>query len=746
MGKEGDSDSGDEFCQNINAPTTMPCDKCNEAGPAGCAKCKKKGIVEADDLSPRYKRAISIILDAEPDLVSVQECDRAEQFTTFMQDAGYGVYFNKKTASATTRVGVGMDCVGIFYNKRTFKKVYGPRKIFLPNVKKGSSSTVGKQAAMWLLLRRRETGRPVAVVTAHLKSGKEAGEDGLIKQVQAARMAEILKKELGANVPIIFGCDFNNGTETKSYDSFRKEVPFMAEAYEDVYGRSPLWGSSKWRSGGGQTHKIGHTPNNIDYIFYTRQFFNTLSVLAYPEEDLETCNLPGFKYPSDHFAHMATFQERDEELVGGNKNIALLEEMFHLLMRENTVPSTDTIIRDAEGKQVRVDYTYDCDSAERRIDPSDGNGPYTKAEFVAYYGEEDGNAMWDTASRLAPKKRTRENMLAVFDKCRPFYTELIRSITPSCGECNGRGTIRVQGEGEWSVSKPSQCKGCEGSGLPDAENKLLSQIKQKVFGADDETTYINYVRIQAKKMNTHNKQRNKMEKEGEKYRTYTILKALYNLKGAEGKNINKEKGAKAVYDATVTNMLGFIKDKICSTCKSRPVNDQDKADIKIEVKRNEEWVKCTVVRPPSGDDDKVTVRYNADEEFEVPLANARVQDRKDPKLGCKACKNVHNFGKAPKKYKKMNDLPITIQELEEHLETQREKIIQKFGLKEIAEAKCPSDLRRRLADAARMEEKDMDDMSPSQLALHRRRLAHGAHVSPVLAALMDEIEQAQRNY
>merc|ERR1712034_214277 len=31
---------------------------------------------------------------------------------------------------------------------------------------------------------------------------------------------------------------------------------------------------------------------------------------------------------------------------------------------------------------------------ERRIDPSDGNGPYTKAEFVAYYGEEEGNAIW----------------------------------------------------------------------------------------------------------------------------------------------------------------------------------------------------------------------------------------------------------------------------------------------------------------------------------------------------------------
>merc|ERR1711900_136973 len=51
--------------------------------------------------------------------------------------------------------------------------------------------------------------------------------------------------------------------------------------------------------------------------------------------------------------------------------------------------------------------------------------------------------------------------------------------------------------------------------------------------------------------------------------------------------------------------------------------------------------------------------------------------------------------------------------------------------------------RRRLADAARMEAKDVAAMSPSKLVLHRRRLAYGVRVSPVLAALMDKIRQAQ---
>lgn len=39
-----------------------------------------------------------------------------------------------------------------------------------------------------------------------------------------------------------------------------------------------------------------------------------------------------------------------------------------------------------------------------------------------------------------------------------------------------------------------------------------------------------------------------------------------------------------------------------------------------------------------------------------------------------------------------------------------------------------------------MEAKDVDTMSPSELVLHRRRLAYGYRDSPVLAALMEEIE------
>merc|ERR1711964_898739 len=117
-----------------------------------------------------------------------------------------------------------------------------------------------------------------------------------------------------------------------------------------------MGGSSKWRSGGAQTEKIGFTPNNIDFVFYNRRFFKALGVLAYPnweEEDLEACNLPGYKYPSDHFAHMALFEERDVHPAQ-----ALMEEMYHLVKRNHVTPAHNKEVRNDAGKLERTDYRF----------------------------------------------------------------------------------------------------------------------------------------------------------------------------------------------------------------------------------------------------------------------------------------------------------------------------------------------------------------------------------------------------
>jgi len=38
---------------------------------------------------------------------------------------------------------------------------------------------------------------------------------------------------------------------------------------------------------------------------------------------------------------------------------------------------------------------------EKRVDPSDGNGPFSFASFVRYHGEQKGKALWEKAGRQA---------------------------------------------------------------------------------------------------------------------------------------------------------------------------------------------------------------------------------------------------------------------------------------------------------------------------------------------------------
>merc|ERR1711964_717309 len=59
-----------------------------------------------------------------------------------------------------------------------------------------------------------------------------------------------------------------------------------------------------------------------------------------------------------------------------------------------------------------------------------------------------------------------------------------------------------------------------------------------------------------------------------------------------------------------------------------------------------------------------------------------------------------------------------------------------YPMAKVSLTKVANQGRRRLSEV---------EMSPSELALHRRRLACGDRVSPVLAALMEEIKHAQRN-
>eukprot|EP01065_Artemidia_motanka_P017611 TRINITY_DN2104_c0_g1_i3.p1 TRINITY_DN2104_c0_g1~~TRINITY_DN2104_c0_g1_i3.p1 ORF type:complete len:149 (+),score=22.21 TRINITY_DN2104_c0_g1_i3:354-800(+) len=46
------------------------------------------------------------------------------------------------------------------------------------------------------------------------------------------------------------------------------------------------------------------------------------------------------------------------------------------------------------------DVPREAEQTERRVDPADGSGPHTVGEFVDYYGADEGMRRWDAAGQL----------------------------------------------------------------------------------------------------------------------------------------------------------------------------------------------------------------------------------------------------------------------------------------------------------------------------------------------------------
>jgi len=676
----GDSDDGDMFYQAVDSPKTTPA-----------------------QLSPRLKRCASIILKEFPDIVTVEECDRDDAFTKIFEDVGYKCHFTEKLASAAKGFNGGVhDKVGIFYNTNKFEEVCGPRPIFLPSTKKGMmyemkkgkpAAAWGKQVAMWILLRNKHTGRLVAAMVAHNKSGTETGEDKGCKLAQSKRLGDILSKELGPNIPILFGCDFNNGTNTQSYGAFRNVVPFMAEAYEDVYGESPSWGSAKWRNAGGQPEKLGVTPNNIDFLFYTRKYFKTLAVLGYPTEDIEFCNLPGFKYPSDHFAHMAIYEEQDLSEKDAFRQeafaLARMEEIKELSLEElREMANNDASIKEFTLKQ----KILHCGS-EQIIKQT--NAVLFKTTGTNRTEMVSATPMTFTPSAGgAPKQEIEAKRPACGSR---------RRYLQDCNKCNGTRRY-IKFSPRCNMETVMICPyHLDGKTLNNKELQMFqtSKINQEEFNR----LLIN----QEIALREHNVKRDVMEKFDLEYSAYTLMCTYISCSGKKDFVMTaKDPIAKAAFSH---KMIRFGK-AFMGTKKEKAVNALEPITKRL--------VKSVT-------DSQKNVHYGklyAHFEKGYSIYQGLSGERKDKKV--KACLKVYQGicdaetvaegkYKIPKDYNKESkcDLCSTVRtecNVDKHLGARR----------------------RRLCDSA-------------AYLLSRHRQIHGVRTQPTLAALIEKIEEAQRN-
>merc|ERR1712093_587102 len=242
----------------------------------------------------RFLRVAGLILEQDPDVITMQELDRYDEMKAIMEACGYeGAYKQKRKGGACSKFypGSQMDGVAIFWKKSRIENLHKTRshelvkdhKIMIQ--KKGNDweeydpdrhafseanrkkfgefkqkrrvglerslcegkfdwkyklkPVYGKQVVLSVKLRNRDSTRDnkdFYVVTAHCKSGPTY-TDIKEKQYMAMTLAEEFHKEY-KDAPVVFGADFNANKETTAFKLFFngscKELTEEHELYEMI--------------------------------------------------------------------------------------------------------------------------------------------------------------------------------------------------------------------------------------------------------------------------------------------------------------------------------------------------------------------------------------------------------------------------------------------------------------------------------------------------------------------------------
>ncbi|CAD7950217.1 unnamed protein product [Amoebophrya sp. A25] len=73
---------------------------------------------------------------------------------------------------------------------------------------------------------------------------------------------------------------------------------------------------------------------------------------------------------------------------------------------------------------------------EKRVDPSDGNGPFTKASFIRFHGDDKGLQLWNQAGKAAGGGKGAPAMKSGSPAKNPFNFFLTSSLRLSCSDIN----------------------------------------------------------------------------------------------------------------------------------------------------------------------------------------------------------------------------------------------------------------------------------------------------------------------
>jgi endonuclease/exonuclease/phosphatase family metal-dependent hydrolase len=236
------------------------------------------------DFNLRQWRLLQAILDADCDIVALEEMDRFYGFfLPMLQKFGYEGYFVPKVHSPGVKLGWYSDGCAIFYRS----------SVFGLNRMDSHSYHVGNQVCLVARLCHRPTGKMLQIAATHLKA-QQKEECEVMRKQQVDELLTIVSQ--GSNYPTIVVGDFNT---VPSSPSVQKVQRTFASAY-DLMDPNLV---TTWKTRGSETIKRA-----IDYVFYSSATLSCAALWSIPHQEMVEHKLPSLRYPSDHILIAAKFQ------------------------------------------------------------------------------------------------------------------------------------------------------------------------------------------------------------------------------------------------------------------------------------------------------------------------------------------------------------------------------------------------------------------------------------------------------
>lgn len=254
----------------------------------------------------RKWRLLEVIREHAADIVALQECDHfPDHFKPWMSAMGYDGVFSPKPDSTCISFGYYSDGCALFFRADAFEQL----------------SFETSRCLLISRLRHRATGDVFLVATTHLKAKTgQPNEDRRAKQVQSL-LGNIsdMRRQTSIDHVLVVG-DFNTDpfdvSQHHSQQGHKaRAVPTMREHNDPVLlSAYPLPESEDEAAHGGHSTVTtwkrrgeDETRHQIDYIWHSASL-RCVSTLDPPlSTDVVDSRLPGFNYPSDHFAIVANF-------------------------------------------------------------------------------------------------------------------------------------------------------------------------------------------------------------------------------------------------------------------------------------------------------------------------------------------------------------------------------------------------------------------------------------------------------